>query len=161
MTKYPDNPYLAAKIAMEEAVLHAAEKGVPAIVLNPTAFYGPYDRKPTSGTQLLMIAKRQMPGFLEGPINAIDVRDVAIVHMNADEKGRIGERYIIGNWNTTQRELTRLMAKVSGVSPPAIPIPFPVARVGSQFGDWVSRRILKKRPPVPAFFVEVFQHFQQ
>ncbi len=160
-TKYPDNPYLAAKLAMEEAVLQAAAEGVPAIVLNPTAFYGPYDSKPTSGTQLLMIAKRQVPGFLEGPINAIDVRDVAVAHMSAAERGRVGERYIIGNWNTTQRELTRLMARVSGVSPPAIAIPFPVARVGSQLGEWVCRTILKRRPPVPAFFVEVFSHFQQ
>jgi dihydroflavonol-4-reductase len=77
-TSYPDNPYLIAKVAMENEVLKAARGGLPVVVVNPTAFFGPYDSKPTSGTQILMIAKRLMPAYIEGPVNAVDVRDVEV-----------------------------------------------------------------------------------
>jgi len=159
-TTFPDNPYLMSKIAMEEAVLKAARNGIPAIVLNPTAFFGPFDSKPTSGTQIIMIAKQQMRGYIEGPINVIDVRDVAIAHIQAAKRGRIGERYIIGNWNTTQKSLNQLIAKVANVPAPKFPIPFFIARFGSKLGDWASRNLLHKPPAIPGFFVEVLKHFQ-
>ena len=159
-TNFPDNPYLASKIAMEEAVLKAARNGVPAVVLNPPFFFGPFDSKPTSGTQIIMIAKRQMPVYIDGPTNVIDVRDVAIAHINASERGRIGERYIVGNWNTSLKALNELIAKVAGVPAPKIPVPFSMARFGSKLGDWAARTLLHKKPPIPGFFVEVFKHFQ-
>ena len=111
-TTCTNNPYLIAKAAMEEEVLTAARNGVPAVVIVPTAFFGPNDSRPTSGTQILMIAKRQMPGYIQGPVNVIDVRDVAVAAMRAAERGRVGERYIVGNWNTTQKELNELIARV-------------------------------------------------
>jgi dihydroflavonol-4-reductase len=157
---YPRNPYLAAKAAMEHAVLEAARDGLPAVVVNPTACFGPYDSKPTSGTQILMIARRQMPAYIDGSINAIDVRDVAVAMIRAAERGRIGERYIIGNWNTTQKELNGLIARVAGVTPPLLPVPFPLARVGAKVGDWVFRTLLRRPAPVPGFFVEVLRHMQ-
>jgi len=159
-TTFPNNPYLAAKIAMEEAVLKAARNGVPAVVLNPPFFFGPFDSKPTSGTQIIMIAKRQMPVYIDGPTNVIDVRDVAIAHINAAERGRIGERYIIGNWNTSLKALNELIAKIAGVPAPKIPVPFSIARFGSKLADRASRILLHKKPPIPGFFVEVFKHFQ-
>jgi len=159
-TAFPDNPYLASKVAMEEAVLKAARNGIPGIVLNPTAFFGPFDSQPTSGTQIILIAKQQMPVYIDGPLNVIDVRDVAIAHIQAAERGRIGERYIIGNWNTSQKSLNQLIAKVASVPAPSFPVPFSVARFGSKLGDWASRNLLHKPPSIPGFFVEVFKHFQ-
>jgi dihydroflavonol-4-reductase len=159
-TTFRDNPYLVAKAAMEEAVLRAAKNDVPAVVLNPTVFFGPYDSKPTSGTQILMIAKQQMPAYIDGPINVIDVRDVAVAHIRAAERGRIGERYIIGNWNTSQRELNQLIAKVAGMPAPTFAIPFPIARFGSRVGNWASRTLLHKPPAIPVFFVEMLRHLQ-
>ena len=159
-TKFTDNPYLVAKAVMEDEVLAAARKGLPAVVVNPTVFFGPYDQGPTSGTQILMIAKRQMPGYIQGPVNVIDVRDVAEAMIRAAEVGRIGERYIVGHWNTTQKELNQLIAKVAGVPPPWFPVPFDMARVGSKAGEWASRKILRKPPSVPSFFVEVIKHMQ-
>lgn len=158
--RYPDNPYLMAKAAMENEVLAASRQDVPAVVVNPTACFGPYDSKPTSGTQVLMIAKRMMPGYIQGQTNAIDVRDVAVGMIRAAEQGRVGQRYILGNWNTTQKELNDLIARVAGVSAPFLPVPFPLARYGSKVGDWAFRTILHKPAPVPAFFVEVLQHMQ-
>lgn len=161
VSRFPTNPYLMSKAAMEEAMLDAAKEGVPVVVVNPTACYGPYDSKPTSGAQLLMIAKRLMPGYVQGPVNAIDVRDVADGMIRAATRGRIGERYILGNWNTTQKELGELMAREAGVGPPKIPVPFSVARYGSKVGDWAFRTLLRRPAPVPGFFVEVLQHMQQ
>ncbi len=160
-TAYPNNPYLMAKIAMENAVLAAAKDGVPAVVINPTAFFGPFDSKPTSGTQILMIAKRMMPGYVDGPVNAIGEGDVAEGMILAAARGRVGERYILGNWNTTQKELNALIARVAGVRPPLIPVPFALARVGAKVGDAVFRTILRRPAPVPGFFVEVLAHMQQ
>ncbi len=160
-TPFPNNPYLTAKMAMETRVLEATKEGIPAVVVNPTAFFGPYDSKPTSGTQILMIAKRLMPGYIQGPVNVIDVRDVAGALIKAAERGRVGERYIIGNWNTTQQDLNKLIAKVAGVMAPVIPVPFLVAQQGSKFGEWATKTILRKPPFVPAFFVEMLKHMQQ
>ena len=159
-TVFRNNPYLVAKAAMEEAVLHAAQKDVPAVVLNPTVFFGPYDSKPTSGTQILMIARQQIPAYIDGPTNIIDVRDVAIAHIRAAEHGRIGERYIIGNWNTSQRELNQLIAKVAEVPAQTFAIPFPIARLGSKLGNWASRTLLHRPPAIPVFFVEMLKHLQ-
>lgn len=161
VSRFPRNPYLMAKAAMEEAVLSAAKDGLPAVVVNPTACYGPYDSKPTSGTQILMIAKRIMPAYVQGSINVIDVRDVAHGMIRAAHKGRIEERYILGNWNTTQKELAEVMARVAGVTAPKIAVPFTIARYGSKAGDWAFRALLRRPAPIPGFFVEVLHHMQQ
>ena len=142
-TQYSDNPYLMSKIAMEQA-LEAARNGLPAVVVNPTACFGPYDSKPTSGTQIVMIAKRLMPGYIQGDINAIDVRDVAAGMIKAAERGRVGERYI--PWKL-EHDATGTqyvwIARVAGVMAPIAPVPYRVARYGSKFGDWVFRTIEK------------------
>jgi len=157
---YPDNPYLMSKAAMEKAVLEAAKEGLPAVVVNPTVFFGPYDSKPTSGTQILMIARRRMPVDVQGLVNVIDVRDVAAGLIKAAERGRVGERYILGNWNTTQKELNELIARVAGVMAPMVAVPFALARYGAKFGDWAFRTLLRSQAPVPGFFVEVLRHMQ-
>ncbi|MGE0474680.1 MAG: NAD-dependent epimerase/dehydratase family protein [Nitrospirales bacterium] len=158
-TRFPSNPYLMAKMAMEERVLQAGKQGLPAVVVIPTEFFGPYDQRPTSGTQILMIAKRSMPVYVPGPVNVIDVRDVAMAMMRAAERGRIGERYLVGNWNTTQQELYDLIADVADVSPPQVSVPFSLVRWAVKAGEWVARAC--GRPPeFPAFFLEVMAHMQ-
>ena len=159
-TAYRDNPYLMAKAAMEEAVLRAAEEGVPAVVVNPGNFFGPYDGRPSSGTLILMIAKHQMLGYIQGPVNVIDVRDVAVGMIRAAIRGRVGERYILGNWNTTQKDLNELIAREAGGKAPLIPVPFELARYGSKLGDWAFRTILRRPAPVPGFFMEMLRHAQ-
>jgi len=157
---FPNNPYLMAKAAMEDLVLDAARIGLPAVVVNPTAFFGPYDSKPTSGTQILMIARRLMPLYIAGKANVIDVRDVAVGMVRAAERGRPGERYILGNWNTTQRELNTLIARVAGVMAPLAPVPFPLARYGTKVMEWAFQTVLSRPSPVPSFFVEMLSHMQ-
>jgi dihydroflavonol-4-reductase len=93
-------------------------------------------------------------------VNVIDVRDVAVAMIRAAERGRVGERYLVGNWNTTQKDLNELIAQVAGVAPPFLPIPFSLARWGSKVGEWVSCSLLRRPPYVPAFFVEIMAHMQ-
>ncbi len=75
------------------------------------------------------------------------------------EKGRIGERYILGNWNTTQGELNALIAKLAKVSAPRIKIPGGFARLGVKMVE-VALGFIGKSPPVPSFFVQALTHFQ-
>ncbi len=159
-TRFTRNPYLMAKVVMEEAVVEAAKSGLPSVIIVPSMFLGPYDTHPSSGTQIIMIAKRQMPAYVDGPVNVIDVRDVAVAMIQAAERGRIGERYLVGNWNTRQRELGALIAREAGVTAPFLPMPFALARLGTKVGDWAFRTILRRPPPVPAFFVEMLKHMQ-
>ncbi len=159
-TRYTNNPYLMAKAAMEEKILQSAQLGIPAVVVIPTEFFGPYDQRPTSGTHILMIAKGWTPVYIPGLVNVIDVRDVAVAMIRAAERGRVGERYLVGNWNTTQKDLNALIAQVVGVEPPLFPVPFTLARWGAKGGEWVSRSLFRRPPPVPAFFVEMLAHMQ-
>jgi dihydroflavonol-4-reductase len=159
-TRYPQNPYLMAKAAMEEKILQSTQQGIPAVVVIPTQFFGPYDQRPTSGRHILMIAKRQMPAYIPGRVNVIDVRDVAVAMIRAAERGRVGERYLVGNLNTTQKDLNERIAHVAGVAPPLVPVPFPIARWGLKIGEWAFRSVLRRPPYVPAFFVEIMAHMQ-
>lgn len=158
-TRFPSNPYLMAKAAMEERVLQAGKQGIPAVVVVPTEFFGPYDQRPTSGMQILMIAKRRMPVYLPGPVNVIDVRDVAVAMMRAAERGRIGERYVVGNWNTTQQELYDLIADVAGVCPPQVAVPFSLARWAVKAGEWIARA-RGRSPKFLSAVLEVMAHMQ-
>jgi dihydroflavonol-4-reductase len=159
-TRFTRNPYLMAKATMEDKILQAAGQGIPSVVVIPTEFFGAYDQRPTSGTHILMIAKGQMPVYIPGRVNVIDVRDVAVAMIRAAERGRVGERYLVGNWNTTQKELNELISEVAGVRPPLFPIPFPLARGGAKVGEWLFSSILRRPPLLPGFFVEVISHMQ-
>jgi dihydroflavonol-4-reductase len=81
--------------------------------------------------------------------------------IRAGTRGRVGERYILGNWNTNQKDLNELIAREAGVRGPLFPVPFQLARYGSKLGDWAFRTILGKPAPVPGFFVEMLAHGQQ
>ncbi len=159
-TQYKNNPYLMAKAAMEDKILQSVRQGIPAVVVIPTVCFGPYDRRPTSGTQILMVAKGHMPGYLAGRVNVIDVRDVAVAMIRAAERGREGERYLVGNWNTTQKDLNECIARVAGVRSPLFPVPYPLARWGAKIEENFSRLLLRRRAYVPAFFVEIMAHMQ-
>lgn len=159
-TRYTKNPYLMAKAAMEEKMLQATRQGLPAVVVMPTECFGPYDQRPTSGTHILMMTKGRLPVYIQGRVNVIDVRDVAVALIRAAERGREGERYLVGNWNTTQKDLNERIAQVAGVAPPLFPVPFALARWGAKAGEWFVRSCMRRPPSLPAFFVEVMAHMQ-
>ncbi len=115
--------YYEAKIVMEEIVLRAAEEGFHAVVVNPTAVFGPGDTHKSMGGLLIAVERGWMVGWLPGENNVVDVRDVGIAHVAAAERGRSGERYILGGHNLSIREALNLTAQVAQVKPPRFEIP--------------------------------------
>lgn len=119
-------PYYDTKRAAEELVHRLVVKGLPAVITNPGFMLGPWDIKPTSGTIVLEAARRRtgVPLYtIGGGNNICDVEDVAKGHLLAMEKGRIGERYILGNENLTYKQIFTLANAVCGKNPPRIGIP--------------------------------------
>ena len=122
----PRSSYAEAKCTMENAVLAATRDGVPALVLNPTAVFGPGDVHLTLGGLLIAAAKGRAIGWLPATINAVDVRDVAAAHIQAAAAGRVGERYIVGGHNLSVREAITIANRAAGKAPPRFEIPLGV-----------------------------------
>jgi dihydroflavonol-4-reductase len=110
--------YYEAKFAMEMEAFRAAAEGLPVVILNPTAVFGPGDIKPTTSEVLLRVAKRQIPIYFDATTNAVDGRDVAEAHMAAAERGRVGQRYIVGGHNLTLKDELTFAARAADVTPP-------------------------------------------
>ncbi len=116
--------YITSKYRAHELVMkEVKEKNLPALILNPTFMIGPYDVKPSSGRMIISIAKEKVPGFSQGGRNFVYVNDVANAIVNAIEKGRIGEGYVLGNENLSYEAMFRKIAKVVGVKAPALSMP--------------------------------------
>lgn len=129
--------YYESKFAMELEAFRAAAEGLPAIILNPTAVFGPGDIKPTTGEVLLRIARGQIPVYFDAIINSVDVRDVAAAHITAAERGRVGQRYILGGHNLTLQEVLTTTAQVSGLQPPRWKLSTRTVDAVIRVSDWL------------------------
>lgn len=118
-----DSAYYEAKFAMEQLALQAAVDGLPVVILLPTAVFGPGDVKPTTGQMLLEVAKGRIPAYFDAVVNVVDGRDVAAAHVAAVERGRVGERYLIGGHNLALRKALTIAAQAAGLAPPWFKLP--------------------------------------
>ncbi|MCL2428027.1 MAG: NAD-dependent epimerase/dehydratase family protein [Alphaproteobacteria bacterium] len=114
--------YKISKYRAEQATLHLVrEQGLPAVIVNPAAPVGPRDIKPTpTGKMIADGARGRIPAYLDTGLNIVHVDDVAEGHILALERGRLGERYILGGDNLLLRDLLALVAEVAGRPPPRI-----------------------------------------
>ncbi|MDX2152399.1 MAG: NAD-dependent epimerase/dehydratase family protein [Bryobacteraceae bacterium] len=120
--------YKRSKFLAERVVLEMAAEGLPAVIVNPTAPVGDHDFKPTpTGKIIVDFLKGAMPAFVDTGLNLVDVRDVARGHLLAWERGRAGERYILGSENLTLRQILERVAQLSGRRAPGTEIPYGVA----------------------------------
>ena len=119
--------YLDTKHRGEQIALDFAKKGLPLVVVNPSTVIGTGDIYLSSTAFILWYYKKKYPGYMDGTLNMVDVEDVADGHILAAEKGRIGERYILGNQNFTLLQLFTLLEKITGVPRPGMKIPYTVA----------------------------------
>ncbi|MCW3473723.1 hopanoid-associated sugar epimerase [Limobrevibacterium gyesilva] len=117
--------YKKSKFRAEHAVLDLVrERGLPAVIVNPTAPVGPRDIRPTpTGKMIADAASGRMPAYVDTGLNVVHVDDVAEGHILALERGRIGERYILGSENLTLARLLALVAAEAGRRPPRIRLP--------------------------------------
>jgi len=116
---YKRSKYLAEQVALEYA------RRMPVVIVNPSFPVGPGDRKPTpTGRVILDFLNRRMPAYMETGMNVVDVEDVALGHLLAAERGRVGERYILGGENLTMRQLLTLLAEITGLPAPRVRLPY-------------------------------------
>jgi dihydroflavonol-4-reductase len=120
-------PYVDSKHEAEVEALRFVARGLPLVIVNPAHVLGRGDRGRSSTTLVRRYLQRQIPAYVNGTINIVGVEDVARGHLFADERGRVGERYILGNRNFTLDRLFADLARLTGVEPPVIRLPLPVA----------------------------------
>lgn len=144
--------YKKSKFMAEEAALAAARGGLPVVIVNPTAPVGERDVKPTpTGKIVLDYLKGDMPAFVDTGLNLVDVRDTAMGHLLAADRGRDGERYILGCENLTLAEILRRLAKITGGSAPTIRLPHFVAEAAGVVSTaWASVTGHEPRVPLDA-----------
>jgi dihydroflavonol-4-reductase len=142
------NPYILSKWMSERVALRFAEGGLPVVVVNPAFPFGPGDVGPTpTGRIVLAHLRGEVPGYGPGGFCAIDVDDCAEGHLLAEEKGRVGERYILGNHNVTFKEFSDLVCKVGGLPKVRLRLPETLA-AGIAFGMEVwADRVSHEEPP--------------
>jgi dihydroflavonol-4-reductase len=122
------NPYILTKWESERVAMRFAESGLPVTIVNPAFPFGPRDITPTpTGGIILSLLKKQVPANGPGGFCTIDVDDCAEAHLAAEEKGRVGERYILGNDNVTLKEFFEIVCRIAEVPAPKIGMPGAVA----------------------------------
>jgi dihydroflavonol-4-reductase len=129
-------PYKRTKVEAEQLVLTAARRGLDAVVVNPTAPVGDGDRKPTpTGRMVARVARGEIQGFVATTgLNVVDVSDVARGHVLAYERGRAGERYLLGGVNLPLRELFFAIADLAGRPRPRLRVPYAAAVAAARLG---------------------------
>lgn len=143
--------YKRSKYLAEKAVLDLVHRdSLPVVVVNPAAPVGPRDIKPTpTGKMILDAAAGRMPAYIDTGLNIVHVDDVAEGHVLALEKGRIGERYILGGENMTLKDILALVADVVHRRPPSIRLPeavvWPAAFVMEKIADLTGRAPMMTR----------------
>jgi dihydroflavonol-4-reductase len=139
--------YKRSKYFAEQEVLKYAQRGLPVVIVNPSFPVGPWDVKPTPSGQIIVnFLRGKIPAYVDTGLNVVDVEDVAIGHIMAAEKGRIGERYILGHANVTLPELFQLLAQISGMRAPRLRIPYGFAYLSACVSECVARTITHKPP---------------
>ena len=147
--QYDALPYVLSKYLSQQEALGFAEHGLDLTVVNPAFPFGPGDVAPTpTGNIIINMINGATRFKFPGGFNLVDVRDVAAGHILAAEKGRAGERYILGNENLAGEDFCRLCARILGRSERLIGLPKLVVEGGALLGEWVSDNITHKRPPL-------------
>ncbi len=120
-------PYVNSKHEAEIEALRIAAHGLPLVIVNPAHVFGQGDVYRSSTEMVRRFLRGRIPAYVDGALNIVDVQDVARGHVLADERGEVGERYILGNRNFTLQRLFADLGRLSGVEPPAVKLPLRVA----------------------------------
>lgn len=143
--------YKQSKYWAEQEAMKAVQSGQDVVIVNPSTPIGAYDIKPTpTGEIVLRFLQRRMPSYVETGLNFVHVRDVATGHLLALEKGKTGERYILGNENLSLKQLLDELSQITGLSAPArsVPVWLPLSVA------WIDEVILTKFGKTPSIPVD-------
>ncbi len=140
-------PYKRSKFMAEQVAIEAARRGLDVVIVNPSTPVGERDIKPTpSGRIVVDFLKKKFPAYVDTGLNLVDVRECARGHFAALEKGRAGERYILGGENLTLKQILDKLAAITGLPSPTIRFPCVVALATGVVDEIVTGRILGREP---------------
>ncbi len=139
--------YKRSKFLGEQVALEFARQGLPVVIVNPSTPVGPWDSRPTpTGEMIVSFLKRRMPAYLETGLNLVHVRDAARGHLLAEEKGQVGEKYILGNKNLSLSAVFQMLSEISGLPAPKVRLPYwPVLALACVNEFWATH--ISGRPP--------------
>ncbi len=142
--------YKRSKFMAEQVALEFAASGLPLTIVNPTTPVGSGDIKPTpTGKIVLDFIKGRLPAYVDTGLNLVGVEDVAHGHLLAEEKGRIGERYILGGENWSLEKILETLARICGRHSPRVRIPYLAAVTFGYLDNFVVGGILRREPFIP------------
>ncbi|MBV9610161.1 MAG: NAD-dependent epimerase/dehydratase family protein [Acidobacteria bacterium] len=139
--------YKRSKYMAERAAMEAARSGLDVVIVNPTTPVGERDIKPTPTGQIIVdFLRRKFPAYVETGLNLVDVVEVARGHVAAAEKGRTGERYILGGEDLSLKQILDRLSAITGLPSPRVKLPYAVALVAGA-ADTFFTGVLRKREP--------------
>ncbi|HVA81085.1 MAG TPA: hopanoid-associated sugar epimerase [Candidatus Binataceae bacterium] len=139
--------YKRSKFLAQQVALDAARAGAPVVIVNPSTPVGAFDLKPTpTGRIIRDFLDRRMPAYMDTGLNLVDVEDCARGHLLAAERGRIGEKYILGGENLTLKEMLEHLARLSGMHAPRVRIPYAVAFGFALGAEAIARAVTHRAP---------------
>jgi dihydroflavonol-4-reductase len=139
--------YKRSKFMAEQVALEAGRSGMHVVTVNPTTPVGERDVKPTpSGRIVVDFLKRKFPAYVETGLNLVDVRECARGHVAALERGRSGERYILGGENLTLKQILDKLANITGLPSPKVKLPYIFAFATGLIDETITGRMLNKEP---------------
>ena len=150
--------YKRSKWMAEKEALGAAKSGLPVIVAMPTTPVGPWDWKPTpTGKIILDFLNGKMPGYVKTGLNFVGVEECAAGHLLIAEKGKVGERYLLGGENLTLKQMLDALAKITGLRAPILKIPHGLA-LGVAYANTAFARLVGREPGIPVEGVKIARH---
>jgi dihydroflavonol-4-reductase len=139
--------YKRSKFMAEQVAVDAARSGVDVVIVNPTTPMGERDIKPTpTGRIVVDFLKRKFPAYVETGLNLVDATECARGHVQALEKGRSGERYILGGENLTLKQILDRLAAITNLPSPTVKLPYIIAPAAGVVDEMVTGRLLGREP---------------
>ena len=151
--------YKKSKFLAEREAESFIERGVPLVIVNPSTPVGALDIKPTpTGKIIVDFLNRRMPAYLDTGLNIIDVEDCARGHLLAAQRGRVGEKYVLGNENLTLRGIFAMLAEITGLPAPKVRLPYTPILLAAYVNEACSF-LTGKEPLIPLAGVQMARKF--
>jgi dihydroflavonol-4-reductase len=152
--------YKRSKYLGEQVALEFARQGLPVVVVNPSTPIGPWDARPTpTGEIVIDFLKRKMPAYLETGLNLVHVQDVARGHLLAEDKGRTGEKYILGHENLSLSQIFGLLADITGLPAPRVKLPYGPVLALAYLNEFWANHVSGRPPRMPVTAIRMAKKF--
>jgi len=139
--------YKRSKFMAEQVAIEAGRSGLHVVIVNPTTPVGEQDIKPTpTGRIVVDFLQRKFPAYVETGLNLVDVRECARGHVSALERGKSGERYILGGENLTLKQILDKLGRITGLPSPKVKLPYVFAFAAAVVDEAITGRMLKREP---------------